>query len=54
MSDRATYHDEDTLFKVFSALVKSGLTKVQATDAINSLQNAGIYFRELEREDDDE
>lgn len=40
------HFDEATLFKVFSALRKSGLEDHQADDAINEMQNAGILFRE--------
>ena len=39
------YHDEDTLFTVFSAL-KTHLTGDQAQLAIHDLQNAGILFRQ--------
>lgn len=38
---------EGTIFKVYAALMKSGLTHKQATDAINEMQNEGILFREI-------
>lgn len=44
------HFDEDTLFKVINALVRSGLTEQQATDAINEMQNAGILFRERSKD----
>lgn len=39
-------HDDDTLFKVAVALREVGLTEQQIDDAINSMQNYGILFRE--------
>ena len=53
-----TYHSEDTLFKAVNAMVDSGLSFEVAREAIRSMQNAGILFRErpLSREivwDDD-
>ena len=44
--DPPLYHDDKTLFKVAQALLKAGCTNTQATDAINSMLNAGILFRE--------
>lgn len=39
-------YSEGTLFKVYEALKEAGLTQQQAIDAINKMQNFGIYFRE--------
>lgn len=39
-------YDEDTLLRVQQALISSGLTQHQAFDAICSMQNDGILFRE--------
>lgn len=44
------YHDDKTLNKVLNALSDAGLTEQQVLDAVNSMQNAGIYFRESPRE----
>lgn len=37
---------EATLFKVYEALRKSGLSEDQVRDGISEMQNAGILFRE--------
>lgn len=37
---------QGTIFKVYDALKAAGLAQQQALDAINLMQNAGIYFRE--------
>lgn len=39
-------HDEDTLTKVYEGLYRAGLSGVEAADAVNQMQNAGILFRE--------
>ena len=39
-------YNEGTLFKVHDALLDSGLSSLQIKEAINSLQNSGILFRE--------
>jgi hypothetical protein len=39
-------HTEDTLFKVAVALREAGLSEQEIDDAINSMQNSGILFRE--------
>src|ERR1700744_4157008 len=39
-------HDDNTLVKVLAALFQSGLNDIQARDAITSMQNEGILFRE--------
>lgn len=44
------YHDEQTLFKVHDAMVKSGLSVEQALNTLREMQNAGILFRELQSE----
>lgn len=41
-----TFYNEDTLFKVRGALLGVGLREQQITNAINSMQNEGILFRE--------
>lgn len=41
-----TAYNEGTLFKVRDALYRAGLTKVECTEAIQQMQNAGILFRE--------
>lgn len=41
-----TYHDEDTMFKVFAAVEDAGYSVEESNDIINSLFNAGILFRE--------
>lgn len=46
MIEDTTYHDENTLFKVYAALSAAGVTGKQATDAVNQLLNFGILFRE--------
>lgn len=38
--------DQGTMFKVYDALKDSGMSQQQAVDAINQMQNHGIYFRE--------
>lgn len=40
------FHDEDTLFKVYDALRRTGLDEQQARHAIMEMQNVGILFRE--------
>ncbi len=39
-------HTGDTLSKVTAALRESGLEEQQITDAVSSMQNYGILFRE--------
>lgn len=41
-----TRYDEETLSKVYRAMVQSGLTYAQAEDAVNAMQSEGILFRE--------
>lgn len=41
---------QGTIYKVYDALKDSGLTRQQALDAINQMQNAGIYFREAKED----
>lgn len=38
---------EDTLFKVWDALMSAGLDDRAAMGALHDMQNRGIYFREL-------
>lgn len=40
------HHDDRTLVKTYNALIQSGLTDVQANNAIDEMQNYGILFRE--------
>lgn len=44
--DQITYHGEETLGKVYTVLKNMGLDDQQTIDAVNEMQNAGIYFRE--------
>lgn len=46
------YFDDQTLFKVHEALSKIGLGALQVREAITEMQNAGIIFRELSKDDD--
>lgn len=39
-------HGEGTLHTVYGALIRAGVTRLQAADAISEMQNAGILFRE--------
>lgn len=41
-----TYHDEDTLKKVYEGLLAAGIFGQQAVDAVNQIQNRRILFRE--------
>jgi hypothetical protein len=43
------YYDDQTLFKVYSALQAAGLNEGQIRDAVAEMQNAGILFRERKR-----
>lgn len=40
------YHGEDTLFKINEVLLDRGFSEKTVTEIINTLQNAGILFRE--------
>lgn len=40
------YHDEDTLRKVYEALMAEGIYGQKATDLVSAMQNRGILFRE--------
>lgn len=44
--DNITHHDENTLQKVYQALLDAGIYGQQAVDAVSNMQNRGIYFRE--------
>lgn len=50
MGEIKLYHDEDTLFKVYKSMIEVGVTAVQAQEAITSMQNKGILFRESREE----
>ena len=41
-----TYHDENTLDKVWAGLSDAGIPPQQRLDAISAMQNYGILFRE--------
>ena len=41
-----TYHDENTLDKVWAGLSDAGIPPQQRLDAISAMQNNGILFRE--------
>lgn len=45
-TDNATHHDEDTLRKVYEALLKNGIFGQKATDVVSDILNAGVLFRE--------
>ena len=40
------YHDDQTMTKVYAALMGEGLTEQEAIDAVSAMQNVGILFRE--------
>lgn len=42
----AETHTDQTLFKAYHAILDSGLSQEWASRVINSMQNAGILFRE--------
>lgn len=44
--EESEYFDEYTLFKVVNAFREAGVPDAKAEDVINTLQNAGILFRE--------
>lgn len=46
MVDGNEFFDEDTLRKVYEALLENGIYGQQALDIINTMQNKGILFRE--------
>lgn len=48
--DLQLIHNDQTLFKVLDALISVGLTDQKAQEAIISMQNFGIVFRELSSE----
>lgn len=39
-------NDEGTMQKIYVALGEQGLSEKQIVNAVNAMQNAGIYFRE--------
>lgn len=44
------YFDEQTLFKVYRALISgTGMVEAEAMAAITAMQNEGILFREIRR-----
>lgn len=40
------HHDEDTLKKVYEALLEEGIYGQKALDVVSAIQRAGILFRE--------
>lgn len=40
------HHDEQTLAKVYAALLKHGIFGQKAVDIVSDIQNEGILFRE--------
>lgn len=42
-------HDDNTMRKVYNALSDLGWDEEEVFDAVNSMQNAGILFRERMR-----
>ena len=44
--DFATFYNDQTMFKVAEGLRAAHLNEEQITDAINQMQNRGIFFRE--------
>lgn len=44
-----SYHDENTLSKVYQGLIDAALTPAQAVDAVSQMQNHGIFFREYRK-----
>lgn len=49
-----TFHDDQTLSKVYRGLEAAGLTSTQAHDAIAEMLNQGILFREHLMDDEHE
>lgn len=45
-------YDEETMFKVLNAMREVGITRDQAQDAINTMHNDGILFRERAKNND--
>jgi len=45
-TDEQTHYDENTLRKVYEALLEAGIFGQQAVDIVHNLQNKGILFRE--------
>lgn len=46
MPQEMTQYDDNTVFKVYDALRKAGLTEKIARNCINEIQNAGVLLRE--------
>lgn len=46
MSFDQSYHDEETMQKVYNGLINAGLEGQEIIDAIDSIMNQGIVFRE--------
>lgn len=45
-NDEVTHYDEDTLKKVYRALLEAGIYGQQAVDAVENMKASGIFFRE--------
>ena len=52
--DDGEYFDENTMFKVYDAIMRCGHDDLMAREIINTLQNSGILFRERRKIADDE
>jgi hypothetical protein len=48
--DERLTHDDQTLHKVWNSLKEAGMREDDILDAVNLMQNAGILFREREKE----
>lgn len=46
MTDENTTFSEETLKKVYEALLENGIFGQKATDVVSSIQNKGVLFRE--------
>lgn len=44
--DTVTYHDENTLAKVYAAFDEASISERRALEVINCVMNKGVYFRE--------
>lgn len=50
--ERPEFYNDGTMFKVYQALRRAGLSEPQALNAINEMQNDGILFRERAASDE--
>lgn len=47
MANEDLHYDEDTLRKVYAALLECGIYGEQAVGVVSNMQNHGILFREM-------